>query len=313
MTRALPLMPVPRAIVTATHVIAVAALLLAAPLGLQAQDGLKVYISADMEGVVGAVTGDQLDPSGFEYGRFRQLMTDEVNTAIAAAREMGATEILVSDSHGNGENLLMEQLPPDIQLVRAWPRPLMMMQGIDETFDAALFIGYHSSTSNTRGVRAHTISSANLTAVRINGVDMMEASINAAIAGDFGVPVVMISGDDATIEEARSTIGDMEGAVVKWSYGFHSARTLMPEAALAVIDERVRAALTRLDDFQPYRMDGPVELEISFKNYMPAELLAYLPIVDRVDSHTIRFVGQDMTEVSKFLEFVTSYAVNVTP
>ncbi|MBT8489050.1 MAG: M55 family metallopeptidase, partial [Gemmatimonadetes bacterium] len=241
------------------------------------------------------------------------LMTDEVNTAITAAREMGATEILVSDSHGNGENLLIEQLPPDIQLVRSWPRPLMMMQGIDESFDAALFIGYHSSTSNTRGVRAHTMSSANLTAVRINGIDMMEASINAAIAGDFGVPVVMISGDDATIEEARSTIGDMEGAVVKWSYGFHSARTLMPEPARALIGERVRAALGRLDDFEPYRMEGPVEVEVSFKNYMPAELLAYLPIVDRVDSHTIRFAGRDMTEVSKFLEFVTSYSVSVTP
>lgn len=278
-----------------------------------AQEGLKVYISADMEGVVGAVTGDQLGPGGFEYGRFRQLMTDEVNAAIEAAREMGATEILVSDSHGNGENLLIEQLPADIQLVRSWPRPLMMMEGVDETFDAALFIGYHASTSNPEGVRAHTISSANLTSVRINGVEMMEASINAAIAGDFGVPVVMISGDDATIAEAREIIGDMEGAVVKWSYGFHSARTLMPESANDLIRERVRAALGRLDDFEPYVMEGPVELEISFKNYMPAELMAYLPIVERVDSHTIRFVGADMTEVSRFIAFTTRYAVNVSP
>ena len=281
--------------------------------GAGAQQGLKVYISADMEGVVGAVTGDQLGPSGFEYGRFRQLMTDEVNTAIEAARAMGATEILVSDSHGNGENLLIEQLPSDILLVRSWPRPLMMMEGIDETFDAAIFIGYHASTTNTEGVRAHTISSASLTAVRLNGVEMMEASINAAIAGDFGVPVVMISGDDATIEEARGLMGDLEGAVVKWSYGFHSARTMMPEAANRVIDERVRAALGRLGDFEPYRMQAPIELEISFKNYMPAELLAYLPNVERVDAHTIRFVGQDMTEISKFIEFTTSYSVGITP
>ena len=93
----------------------------------------------------------------------------------------------------------------------------MMMEGIDESFDAAIFIGYHTSTTNTAsGVRAHTISSANLTAVRLNGVEMLEASINAAIAGDFGVPVVvMISGDDAVVEEARRVIGDMEGAVVK--------------------------------------------------------------------------------------------------
>lgn len=278
-----------------------------------AQDGLKVYISADLEGVVGVVTGDQLGPSGFEYSRFRQFMTNEVNAAISAAREMGATEILVSDSHGNGENLLMEQLPDDIQLIRAWPRPLMMMEGIDETFDAAILIGYHASTTNTEGVRAHTISSASLTAVRINGIEMMEASINAAIAGDFGVPVVMISGDDATIEEARRIIGDMEGAVVKWNYGFHSARTIMPEASYALIGDRVKAALGRLDDFTPYVMDGPVELEISFKNYLPAEVMAYLPNVDRVDAHTIRFVGADMTEISRFIAFTTRYSASISP
>jgi D-amino peptidase len=280
---------------------------------VHAQEGLKVYISADMEGVVGVVTGDQLGPGGFEYARFREFMTAEVNTAIEAAREMGATEIVVSDSHGNGENLLIERLPADIQLVRSWPRPLMMMEGIDETFDAAIFIGYHASTSNPEGVRAHTISSANLTAVRLNGVEMMEASINAAIAGDFGVPVVMISGDDAAVAEARELVGDLEGAVLKWNYGFHSARTIMPEAANELIGQRVRAALGRLEDFEPYRMEGPVELEISFKNYMPAELMAYLPMVERVDAHTIRFVGSDMTEVSKFIEFTTNYSVSVTP
>ena len=285
---------------------------LAAPAAAQT-DGLKIYISADMEGVVGAVTSDQLGPTGFEYQKFREIMTKEVNAAIAAAREMGATEILVSDSHGNGENLLMELLPPDIQLVRSWPRPLMMMEGIDASFDAAIFIGYHASTTNTRGVRAHTMSSANLTAVRLNGVEMLEAGVNAAIAGDFGVPVVMISGDDAVVAEAQEVIGDMEGAVVKWALGFHSARTLMPQASYTLIGEKVKAALGRLDDFQPYVMDGPVALELSFKNYMPAELMAYLPIVERVDSHTIRFVGKDMTEVSRFIEFAMSYGAGITP
>ncbi len=278
-----------------------------------AQEGLKVYISADMEGVVGVVTGDQLGPGGFEYGRFREIMTAEVNAAIEAAREAGATEIVVSDSHGNGENLLIERLPPDIQLVRSWPRPLMMMEGIDDSFDAAILIGYHSSTTNTEGVRAHTISSANLTAIRLNGVEMLEASINAAIAGDFGVPVVMISGDDAVVDEARRVIGDMEGAVVKWSLGFHSARTMMPEPARALIRDRVRAALARLGDFRPYRLEGPLELDISFKNYMPAEVMAYLPNVERLDAHTIRFVGRDMTEVSKFIAFTTRYAVDISP
>ncbi|HWP41714.1 MAG TPA: M55 family metallopeptidase, partial [Blastocatellia bacterium] len=141
---------------------------------------MKIYISADMEGVVGAVTGDQLGPAGFEYSRFREFMTSEVNAAIEAAFRAGATEIVVSDSHGNGQNLLIEKLPKTVTVVRSWPRPLMMMQGIDETFDGAIFLGYHTSTSNMEGVRAHTISSARLAEVRLNGKPVSEAAINAA-------------------------------------------------------------------------------------------------------------------------------------
>jgi len=293
------------------HNVALAAVLASSPLA--GQQGLKVYISADMEGVVGTVTSDQLGPSGFEYQRFREIMTAEVNAAIAGARQAGATQILVSDSHGNGENLLMERLPQDIQLVRSWPRPLGMMEGIDDSFDAVLFIGYHASTDNVRGVRAHTLSSANLTGIRLNGVAVPEAGISAAIAGHFGVPVVMLSGDDAIAEEATPLLGDLETAVTKWSISFHSARTLMPEASYALIQQKVGAALARVRDFRPYRLQAPVSLEISFKNYTPAELLAYLPNVERVDSHTIRYVGRDMIEVSRFLEFATSYQVDLTP
>lgn len=278
-----------------------------------AQDGLKVHISADMEGVVGAVTSAQLGPTGFEYERFREFMTNEVNAAIAAARAAGATEIVVADSHGNGQNLLMDRLPSDITLVRSWPRPLGMMQGIDETFDAAIFLGYHSSTTNPRGVRAHTMSSANLAAVRLNGIEMPEAGINAAIAGHFGVPIVMISGDDAIVEEAQGIIGDIEGAVVKWSYGFHSARTLMPEAAYVLIGEKVLRGLQRLDEFEPYRFEGPIEVEITFKSYLPAEVLSYLPTVERLNAHTVGFVGQDMVEVATFLQFMTNYNISLTP
>jgi D-amino peptidase len=278
-----------------------------------AQDGLKVHISADMEGVVGAVTSDQLGPSGFEYQRFREFMTNEVNAAIAAAKAAGATEIVVADSHGNGENLLIERLPSDITLVRSWPRRLGMMHGIDETFDAAIFIGYHSSTTNPRGVRAHTMSSANYAAVRINGIEMPEAGINAALAGHFDVPIVMISGDDAIVEEAQGLIGDLEGAIVKWSYGFHSARTIMPEASYALIGEKVTAGLQRLDEFEPYRLEGPIEVELTFKSYMPAEVLSYLPTVDRVDAHTIGFTAQDMVEVVTFFQFMGEFNTSLTP
>jgi len=293
--------------------LALCLLLLLDPIPGDAADSLKIYISADMEGLAGAVTSEQLGPSGFEYGQFREFMTAEVNAAIEAARDAGATEILVSDSHGNGQNLLLDRLPADVQVVRSWPRPLGMMEGIDESFDGAIFIGYHTSTTNPDGVRAHTLSSANLTALRLNGVPMAEAGLNAAIAGHFGVPVLMISGDNAIVDEARGLLGDIEGAVVKEALSFHSAKTLVPEAACDLIRQRVGTAMERRDNFAPYTMDTPVELEVSFKHYQPAQLLAYLSIVEQVDSHTIRFVGEDMVEVSKFLQFILDYQVPLAP
>ena len=284
-----------------------------APKTARGQEDLKIFISADMEGLVGAVTGDHLGPSGFEYNMFREIMTREVNAAIAAARAAGATEFVVADSHGNGENLLLDLLPQDILLVRSWPRPLGMMHGIDETFDGAILIGYHASTTNTEGVRAHTFSSGNYAAVRLNGVEVPEATVCAAIAGHFGVPVIMISGDDAIIEEARSHLGDIEGAVLKWNHSFHSATTLMPEAAYRLIGEKVTAAMERIDDFEPYLIDAPIRLEVTFKNYQPSQILSYLSIVDRVDSHTVGFTGEDMVEVSKFIQFVGGYRADITP
>jgi D-aminopeptidase/imidazolonepropionase-like amidohydrolase len=277
------------------------------------EEGLKVYISADMEGVVGAVTGEQLGPDGFEYQRFREFMTEEVLAAIEAAREAGATEILVSDSHGNGQNLLIDRFPADVQVVRSWPRPLMMMQGIDSTFDAAILIGYHAGTTNPEGVRAHTMSSARLTDIRLNGQSIPEAGMSAAIAGHFGVPVVMISGDDAAVEEAQHVIGDIEGAIVKWSYGFHSARTLTPAAGYALIREKVKTALGRIGDFAAVRLQSPVTLEVSFKSYRPVQVLAYLPIVELVDAHTIRYLAEDALAASAFLEFLLSYNSELQP
>ena len=274
---------------------------------------LKIYISADMEGVVGVVTGDQLGPQGFEYSRFREFMTEEVKAAVGAAFDAGATEIVISDSHGNGENLLIEKLPKNVTIVRSWPRPLMMMQGIDETFDGVIFIGYHTSTTNPTGVRAHTISSARLADVRLNGVSMPEAGINAAIAGSFNVPIIMISGDDAIVKEATDLLGSIEGAVVKWSVSFHAAKTLTPEMAYELIREKTKKAIQRIKEFKPYKVKQPVQLDVRFKAYRPSELLAYLPIVQRTDSHSIRFIGKDIIEVSKFLEFITNYEPSLEP
>ncbi len=277
------------------------------------RESLKIYISADMEGLAGAVTGEQLGPGGFEYQRFRSFMTAEVNAAIDAARAAGATEILVGDSHGNGQSLLIDELPDDVMVVRSWPRPLGMMDGIDETFDGVIFLGYHSSTSNRRGVRAHTMSSANVTELRLNGIAMSEGGLNAAIAGQFGVPVILVSGDDVAVAETQVIIGEVEGAVVKWARGFHSARTLTPQAAQEVIRTRVASAISRIDDFEPYVLETPIEVELSLKHYRPVELLGNLPNVERISSHSIRFIAQNMEEVSRFLTFVLNFRVDLQP
>ena len=274
---------------------------------------LKVHISVDMEGVAGAVTGEQLGPTGFEYGRFREFMTREAVAAVAAARQAGATEIIVADSHGNGQNLLIDQFPPDVRVIRSWPRRLGMVAGIDDTVGAAIFIGYHSGTNNAAGVRAHTFSSATLTRVALNGVNVTEGSWNAAIAGHFGVPVVMMSGDDAAIAEVRRAVGAIEAAETKRSLGFHAAATLTPQASVDLIGQRVRSALQRLNEFKPLRVETPVTVDVSFKNYLPVEVLGYLPIFERTDSHSIRFRAKDMVEASAIMSFIGDYRPDLTP
>jgi D-amino peptidase len=292
--------------------LATAATALVAPAGAQSAR-LKVQISVDMEGVAGVVTGDQLGPPGFEYERFRQFMTKEALAAVQAAKEAGATDVVVADSHGSGQNLLIDQFPPDVRIVRSWPRPLEMMGGLDETFDAAIFIGYHASTHNPAGVRAHTFSSATLTRVALNGVEMSEGSWNAAIAGHFGVPIIMMSGDDAAIAEVRTIVGPIEAAETKKSLSFHSALTLTPQAAADLIGRRVKAAFGRRAEFKPYRQPGPVTVDVSFKHYRAAETLAYLPLFERTNAHSIRFRAKDMVEAASIMAFIGDYQPDVTP
>jgi D-amino peptidase len=274
---------------------------------------IKVYISVDMEGVAGIVTPDQLGPTGFEYERARKFMTAEAVAAVNAANTVGASEIVVSDSHGNGENLLIEEFPKNVRIVRAWPRHGGMMAGLDSTFEAAIFVGYHASTTNPNGVRAHTFSSAHYARVALNGNSVTEGEFNAAYAGAKGVPVIFASGDDVAVAELKSRLGNIETVETKKALSFHSAETLTPEAAYERIYNGVRSALSRLADFKPYVIKTPVTLEITFKNYLPAEVLSYLPIVQRVDAHTIRYVGKNMDEVDDFEEFISNYNPDLAP
>ncbi len=283
----------------------------AAPLA--AQRPIKVFISVDMEGIGGVVSSEQLGPTGFEYAKFREYMTAEALAAIAGAREAGATEFVVADAHGNMQNLLIDRFPAGVTIVRGAPRPLMMMEGIDSSFSAAMFIGYHSATTNTQGVRAHTISSATFAAVRLNGQPMSESGINATIAGFFGVPVVMVSGDEQAVGEVQKMIGNVEGAIVKKAISFHAAAVMTPEASQALIRAKAKAAVLRLKEFRPTPARGPFQLELTYKSYTPAEMMSYLPGTERVDAHTIRFGAASIVDISRFIEFAISYRSDLTP
>lgn len=280
---------------------------------LDAQRPIKVLISVDMEGITGVATGEQLGPTGFEYQRFREFMTAEALAAIEGARAGGATEFLVADSHGNMQNLLIDRFPPDVRIIRGSPRQYSMVAGIDSSISAVMFIGYHSATTNPKGVRAHTLSSATLAAVTLNGVPQSESSLNAAVAGMFGAPVVLVSGDDAAVAEVQQIIPNVEGAVVKRSLGFHSTETMTPQAGQDLIRTKAKAAIERLRQIKPFVVRGPYTLDITYKSYLPAEVAALLPGVTRHDAHTVRYATPSLTDAVTLLQFLTTYRSDLQP
>jgi D-amino peptidase len=266
----------------------------------------KIFISVDMEGISGVVQPAQLGPDGFEYQRAREWMTGEVNAAIAGIRESGPAEIVICDSHGNGQSLLIDKVPDDVRVVRGFPRPLEMMQGIDESFDAALFIGYHASEWTPNAVRGHTISSARLLGVRLNGAEVSEGIYNAALAGHFGVPVAFVSGDRLAVAQLQQIAPGVEAAIVKEPYGYHSADTVTPARGQAMIRDGVKRAMAKLGTLQPYRVAAPVALEVGFKLTIDAERAAFIPGLARADAHSVKGTFRDLIEVTKLLQVLTS-------
>jgi len=226
-----------------------------------AEEGkLKVYISADMEGIGGVSTWDvQADAKGREYEQFRRLMTQEVNAAVAGAFDAGASEVLVADSHGDTQNIDVEALDKRVRLVRAWPRPLLMMQGIDKTFGAAVLIGYYAGEGQFPAVLAHNLNSQRIMEVKLNGITVPEAGLAAAIASEFGVPVVFLSGDQSIGQHAKELLGPIETVAVKQAIGFYAATMMHPEAAQRLIREGVKRAVERRNELKPYRLARPIK------------------------------------------------------
>ena len=266
----------------------------------------KLFISVDMEGITGVVQPAQLGTSGFEYGQAREWMTGEVRAAIEAARAAGVTEFVVCDAHGNAQNLLIDKLPDDVRVVRGFPRPLEMMEGIDGSFDGVVLIGYHASEWNVNAVRSHTVSSGKLLGIKLNGNFVMEAVFNAAIAGHFGVPVLFISGDRVAVDELHRTLPQVEGVVVKEPTGFHSAITVTPARGRQLIADGITRAIRKAGQLKPYALSTPITLEVGFKFTPDAERAAYIPGVARVDAHFVRGTFPDMPTISKLIQVFTS-------
>lgn len=268
---------------------------------------MRLYISADIEGIAAVVSRDQLAPGKFEFESARDWMTAAVVAACDTARELGADAIVVSDSHGTGQNIRPHLMPDYVELVRSWPRPLGMMQGIEVGhYDGVLLIGYHAGGSNPAGTLAHTMSGEFFQEVRLNGVVVPEAGISAAIAGHFGVPVLMLAGDDVAVAEATALLGDIAGATLKTSTGWLSALVPAPQEAERRLRAGVRGAIGRIGKVAPYTMSGPVTLEIRLRTRLMAEWLALVNGIERIDAYTIRYRADDMTGISRFLMFLTS-------
>ena len=288
--------------------LSIVALLSASLLPVQAPRARKIFISVDMEGITGVVQPAQLGPEGFEYQRAREWMTGEVNAAIAGIRAAGPADVVVCDSHGNGQSVLIDQLPEDVRIVRGFPRPMEMMQGIDDSFAAAVFIGYHASEWTANAVRGHTISSARLLGVKLNGAEVSEGIYNAALAGQFGVSVAFVSGDRLAVTQLQQVAPAAEGAIVKEPYGYHSALTVTPARGQAMIRDGLTRAMAKLtaSSLQPYRLTSPIALEVGFKLTIDAERAAFVPGLARSDAHSVKGTFRDMTEITKLLQVLTS-------
>lgn len=268
---------------------------------------MKVFISADLEGVAGVVSWDQTLRDGKGYAQACRWMTEEVKTACEAALAAGATRIVVADSHLTRENIDIDALPASVETVRAGPRPHGMVHGIaDDEFDVLLCLGFHTG-AHEEGVLNHTCNGAGFHEIRLNGQPADELDIYARLAGQFGVPLGLVTGDRAICESAKRRFPWIETVSVKEAIGRMSATCLSPVHGRAAIGAAVERVLSRLGELQPVRLDGPIDLEIDFKWHHPAETLALLTPFERVGAHTVRLEAADMEQVSQTLEFLGSY------
>lgn len=253
--------------------------------------GYKVFISADIEGVAGIVSGQQIIRGEPDFAEGRRLMTLEVNAAVEGALKAGATEVVVCDAHADMQNIHPELLHPDAILVRGAIRESLQMQDFDESFDAVFITGAHAAAGTQNAVLDHTWVSAAVWNIRIDGVTLNEPCLNDLVAGHHGVPTVLVTGDQATIEQTKARLPHIEGVTVKRSNSRYSAASLHPERARALIEEGAARALERLATFEPTPVPSELSMEIDFYRTDMADAAELVPGVERLGARTIRYVA----------------------
>lgn len=268
---------------------------------------MKVFISADIEGVAGVVSWDQTLRQGHEYDRACGWMTGEVAAACEAALEAGAERVVVADSHGTGQNLILDALPDAVETVRAWPRPLGMMQGVDtDQFDHVFCLGYHTGASEI-GMLNHTCNGAGFLDVRIDGASVDELDIYAGVAAHFGAPVSLVSGDVAFCDSAKRRFPSCRAVAVKSATGRVTGQSISPAAARTRIGEAAAEVLSAPAPDRPMPTTSGLRLEIIFKWHHAAETLSYLDGFERTGAHSVAIDVADHLAVARILEFLSNF------
>ena len=262
----------------------------------------NVFISIDMEGIAGIAHRLQVTRGLGDFAIGRELMTKEANAAIEGSFEGGATSVVVNDSHGDMFNLLQELLDPRAEVILGSPKvPHSMMQGFGPEFDVALFLGYHASAGTEAAVLDHTYYGRLLWDVRVNGESQTEASLNAAVAATFGVPVGLVTGDDKACAQAEKHLPGVRTVVVKQAFGRGVARSLHPEEARGLIRKAAAEVARDLGQFQPIRLEPPFVLEVDVLNTGIADLCSLAPGVQRTGPRTLRFEADEYMEAFRCL------------
>ena len=241
---------------------------------------MKILISADMEGITGITTWDQVTPGHPEYLRFRPMMTADVNAAVRGAMDGGADEVVVADGHWNATNILLEELDPRARLNAGSPSPLSMMQGIDQGVDGVIFVGYHARQGSQNAVLDHTWSSTCVANVWLNDKLAGEYSLNGALAGYYGAPVLMATGDQTACGQMTEQFGALETAVVKQGTGRYAAQCLSATITQQMIEACAKRAvekLVRKGALAPFRLEAPIKVTVELQGSDMADRAMLLP------------------------------------